>query len=225
MNTSRQPFRTTLKQVKLKVNMKKATMPALTSMVKLKVSMKEATLTVASTSTSKSTILQVVLEAKAISAMTLKMEEWVLEVFIILEAVMAIDHLGPRLGESMSLTLKMEEASKLMPMKIKMEETMDGWMEETMAMKMKMETSKLMAMKMKLERSKLMAMKMKMETSKLMAMKMKMESKRKLRMKKALIGQIGTSTTILKVMKRKVRMEKASGTRTGTSKKPESSRK
>merc|ERR1712002_943484 len=137
-------------------------------------------------------------------------EEWVLEVFIILEAVMAIDHLGPRLGESMSLTLKMEEASKLMPMKIKMEETMDGWMEETMAMKMKM------------ERSKLMAMKMKMETSKLMAIKIKM-SKRKLRMKKALIGQIGTSTTILKVMKRKVRMEKASGTRTGTSKKPESS--
>merc|ERR1719431_1977536 len=219
MNTSRQPFRTTLKQVKLKVNMKKATMPALTSMVKLKVSMKEATLTVASTSTSKSTILQVVLEAKAISAMTLEMEEWVLEVFIILEAVIeavsSIDHLGPRLGESMSLTLKMEEASKLMPMKIKMEETMDGWMEETMAMKMKMErsklmamkvkmeTSKLMAMKMKLERSKLMAMKMKMETSKTMAMKMKMErsklmamkikmSKRKLRMKKALIGQIGT---------------------------------
>merc|ERR1719431_2108239 len=209
MNTSRQPFRTTLKQVKLKVNMKKATMPALTSMVKLKESMKEATLTVTSPSTSKSTILQVVLEAKAISAMTLKMEEWVLEVFIILEAVieavMAIDHLGPRLGESMSLTLKMEEASKLMPMKIKMEETMDGWMEETMAMKMKMERSKLMAMKMKMERSKLMAMKMKMETSKLMAMKMKMErsklmamkikmSKRKLRMKKALIGQIGTST-------------------------------
>ena len=119
-----------------------------------------------------------VLEAKAISAMTLKMEEWVLEVFIILEAVieavMAIDHLGPRLGESMSLTLKMEEASKLMPMKIKMEETMDGWMEETMAMKMKMERSKLMAMKMKMETSKLMAMKMKMERSKLMAMKIKM---------------------------------------------------
>merc|ERR1719290_532011 len=169
-NTSRQPFRTTLKQVKLKVNMKKATMPALTSMVKLKVSMKEATLTVASTSTSKSTILQVVLEAKAISAMTLKMEEWVLEVFIILEAVieavMAIDHLGPRLGESMSLTLKMEEASKLMPMKMKMEET-SKLPTTTMAMKMKMERSKLMAMKMKMERSKLMAMKMKMETSKL----------------------------------------------------------
>merc|ERR1739844_178672 len=111
----------------------------------------------------------------------------------VIEAVMAIDHLGPRLGESTSLTLKMEEASKLMPMKIKMEETMDGWMEETMAMKMKMERSKLMAMKMKMERSKLMAMKIKM-------------SKRKLRMKKAFIGQIGTSTTILKVMKRKVRM-------------------
>merc|ERR1739844_449441 len=133
----------------------------------------------------------------------------------VIEAVMAIDHLGPRLGESTSLTLKMEEASKLMPMKIKMEETMDGWTEETMAMKMKMERSKLMAMKMKMETSKLMAMKMKMERSKLMAMKIKM-SKRKLRMKKALIGQIGTSTTILKVMKRKVRMEKASGTRTGT---------
>merc|ERR1712212_828823 len=174
--------------------------------------MKEATLTVASTSTSKSTILQVVLEAKAISAMTLKMEEWVLEVFIILEAVieavMAIDHLGPRLGESMSLTLKMEEASKLMPMKMKMEET-SKLPTTTMAMKMKMERSKLMAMKMKMETSKLMAMKMKMERSKLMAMKIKM-SKRKLRMKKALIGQIGTSTTILKVMKRKVRMEKAS---------------
>merc|ERR1712087_963097 len=107
------------------------------------------TLTVASTSTSKSTILQVVLEAKAISAMTLKMEEWVLEVFIILEAVieavMAIDHLGPRLGESMSLTLKMEEASKLMPMKMKLERS------KLMAMKMKKETRKKMAMKMKME--------------------------------------------------------------------------